>query len=112
MLSRRGRIGPVSDPRIPTYALATFNEEFTLEPDAHISATQHDGDRAAIGGRTEPNGSEETEYFDTVLAAAGRTPNVTGMSLDKTTLKLDAKGMPSFDPVTTRTANPPGALSS
>src|ERR1035437_5751648 len=107
VLGRGGRVGPISDPEIRTYAIATFNEEFTLEPDAHIAAMQRDGDRVAIR-RTGPNGSQETEYFDYVLAATGRTPNVTGIGLDKTTLKLDAKGLPSFDPATTRTASADG----
>src|ERR1035437_549622 len=115
VLGRGGRVGPITDPEIRTYAITTFNEEFTLEPDAHIAAMQRDGDRVAIRrtGPTGPNGSQqgsqETEYFDYVLAATGRTPNVTGMGLDKTTLNLDAKGVPSFDPVTTRTASADGA---
>ena len=108
VLGRGGRVGPISDPEIRAYAIATFNEEFTLEPDAHIAAMQRDGDRVTIR-RAGPDGSEagsqKTEYFDYVLAATGRTPNVTGMGLDETTLKLDAKGVPSFDPVTTRTAS-------
>ena len=40
-----------------------------------------------------------------MLAATGRTSNVTDIGLDQTTLKLDAKGVPSFDPVTTRCAS-------
>ena len=108
VLGRGGRVGPISDPQIHAYAIAAFNEEFTLEPDAHIAAMQRDGDRVAIR-RTRPNGSQETESYDYVLAATGRTPNVTGIGLDKTTLKLDAKGVPSFDPVTTRTASADGA---
>src|ERR1035437_3768007 len=107
VLGRGGRVGPITDPEIRTYAITTFNEEFTLEPDAHIAAMQRGGDRIAIR-RTGPNGTQETEYFDYVLAATGRTPNVTGIGLDKTTLKLDAKGVPSFDPATTRTASAAG----
>ena len=108
VLGRGGRVGPISDPEIRTYAIAAFSEEFTLEPDAHIAGMQRDGDRVAIQ-RTMPNGSQETTYFDYVLAATGRAPNVTGLGLDTTTLKLDAKGVPSFDPATTRTASTDGA---
>lgn len=108
VLGRGGRVGPISDPDIRAYAIATFNEEFTLEPDAHIAAMQRDGDRIAIR-RSGPNGSQVTECFDYVLAATGRTPNVTGMGLDQTTLKLDAKGVPLFDSMTTRTASADGA---
>ena len=108
VLGRGGRVGPISDPEIRAYAIAAFNEEFTLEPAAHIAATRRDGDRVAIR-RALPNGYQVTEHFDYVLAATGRTPNVTNMGLDKTTLKLDAKGVPSFDPATTRTASADGA---
>src|SRR5450830_2041875 len=108
VFGRGGRVGPITDPGIRTYAITTFNEEFTLEPDSHIAAMQRDGDRIAIR-RTGPNGTQETEYFDYVLAATGRTPNVMGIGLDQTTLKLDAKGVPSFDSVTTRTASADGA---
>ncbi len=62
---------------------------------------QRDGDRVAIR-RSAQNGCQQTECFDYVLAATGRTPNVTGMGLDQTTLKLDVKGVPLFDPLTTR----------
>ena len=104
VLGRGGRVGPLSDPQIRAYALAAFNEEFTLEPDAHIAHMRRHGDRVTIG-RAAPNGPETFEHFDYVLAATGRTPNVTDMDLDKTTLKLDAKGVPSFDPATTRCAS-------
>src|ERR1035437_5109469 len=108
VLGRGGRVGSLSDPEILAYAIATFKEEFTLEPDAQIASMERDGDQVVIR-RTAPNGSQETGYFDYVLAATGRTPNVTGMGLDKTTLKLDVKGVPSFDPASTRTASTEGA---
>ncbi|NMG74021.1 dihydrolipoyl dehydrogenase [Aromatoleum diolicum] len=104
VLGRGGRVGPISDPEIRAYACVTFNEEFTLAPDARIADMQRYGDRVAIR-RAGPDGSDVIEYFDYVLAATGRTPNVTGIGLDRTTLKLDAKGVPSFDPLTTRTVS-------
>ncbi len=104
VLGRGGRIGPISDPEIRAYALAAFNEEFTLEPDAHIAHMRRHGERVAIG-RTAPDGSQTIEHFDYVLAATGRTPNVKGMGLENTTLSLDAKGVPRFDPLTAQTAS-------
>lgn len=108
VLGRGGRVGPISDPAIRACAIATFNEEFSLRPDAHIVFMQRDGERVAIR-RTAPNGSQATEYFDFVLAATGRAPNVTGTGLDKTTLRLDADGVPLYDPATTRTVSAGGA---
>lgn len=107
VLGRGGRVGPISDPEIRACAVATFNGEFALKPDAHIAVMQREGDHVAIR-RTEPNGSQVTESFDYVLTATGRIPNVTGIGLDKTTLELDAKGVPSFDPLTTRTTSTNG----
>jgi len=108
VLGQGGRVGPISDPEIRTYAIAAFNEEFTLEPDAHIAHVRLHGDRVALG-REGQNGSGEIEHFDCVLAATGRVPNVTGLGLENTTLKLDARGVPSFDPATARTVSMDGA---
>jgi dihydrolipoamide dehydrogenase len=102
VLGRGGRVGPLSDPAILAYAIATFSEEYVLEPDAQIVSLLRDGDRVALQ-RKGAGGAQVTEYFDFVLAATGRTPNVTGIGLEQTTLELDSKGVPSFDPATTRT---------
>ena len=104
VLGRGGRVGSIRDPEINKCALTIFNEEFTLEPDAHIASMQRDGNRVVLR-RTNPSGASVTDYFDYVLAAIGRMPNVAALGLDQTTLKLDAKGVPLFDPVTTRTVN-------
>lgn len=108
VLGRGGRIGPISDPGIRAYALSAFNQEFTLEPDANIAHLRRHGDRVAIG-RSAPKGPATIEHFDYVLASTGRTPNVKGIGLENTTLKLDAKGVPAFDPSTTRTESADGA---
>jgi len=110
VLGRGGRIGPLSDPEIRKYALAAFNEEFRLEPDAQITHMRRHGERVAIG-RAARAGESEIEYFDYVLAATGRTPNVKDLGLEKTTLKLDAKGVPVFDHASTRTECADGASS-
>ncbi len=103
VLGRGGHLGPLSDPEILACAIATFKSEFVLEPDANIASMERDGGRVVIR-RTGPQGTLTTEHFDFVLAATGRIPSVSDLGLDNTTLKLDAKGVPSFDPATTRTA--------
>ena len=108
VLGRGGRIGPIRDPEILACAATTFKQEFTLEPDAHITDVQREGDRVVVR-RTAVGSFQQTEYFDYVLAATGRTPNVQGIGLEHTTLKLDAKGVPLFDPVTTQTVSKDGA---
>lgn len=108
VLGRGGRVGPISDPQIRAYAIAAFNEEFTLEPDAHITAMQRDGDRISLT-RTGLGEMKRTEIFDYVLAATGRTPNLKGIGLDQTSLKLDDKGVPSSDPLTAQTVSSVGS---
>ena len=108
VLGRGGRVGPLGDPCVRDYAVAAFNEEYVLEADAHISAMERDFDRVAIR-RMGRNGAEETEHFEYVLAATGRRPNVADLGLETTGLTLDARGVPLFNPVTTRTVSADGA---
>jgi dihydrolipoamide dehydrogenase len=107
VLGRGGRVGPISDPAIRAYAVAAFKEEFTLEVDAHITAMQRDGDFISLS-HTGPEAMKQTEIFDCVLAATGRTPNIKGIGLDQTSLTLDDKGVPSFDPLTAQTLGAAG----
>jgi dihydrolipoamide dehydrogenase len=102
VLGRGGRLGPISDPEILAYAVASFNQEFVLEPNAQVESMERDGDRVAIR-RKAANGTIDIEHFDYVMAATGRTPNVADIGLDQTGIRLDEKGIPSFDPMTTRT---------
>lgn len=108
VLGRGGRVGPIGDPDILAYASAAFNREFTLESDAHVESMERDGDRVTIR-RKGTGGTSTVEHFDYVLAATGRTPNVAGIGLERTSLELDAKGVPSFDSLTTRTGSAKGA---
>ena len=104
VLGRGGRVGPISDPEIRSYAIATFNGEFVLDPDAHVASMQREDDHVAIT-YTALAGRQVTERFDYVLAATGRTPNVKGIGLENTSLKLDAKGVPIFNPFTAQSVS-------
>jgi dihydrolipoamide dehydrogenase len=104
VLGRGGRVGPISDPEIRSCAIATFNGEFVLDPDARIASMQREGDGVAIT-YTALAGRQVTERFDYVLASTGRTPNLNGIGLENTTLKLDGKGVPIFNPFTAQTVN-------
>jgi dihydrolipoamide dehydrogenase len=104
ILGRGGRVGPIGDPEVLACSIATFKQEFTLEPDAHIADVRRDGDRVAIH-RTMPNDARQVETFDYVLVSNGRTPNVQGIGLEKTSVKLDAKGVPEYNPATAQTLN-------
>jgi dihydrolipoamide dehydrogenase len=108
ILGRGGRVGPIGDPEILDYAIAAFNQEFTLEPDARIDGMRRDGDRVAVH-RTRSDGARQFESFDYVLVATGRTPNVRGIGLENTSLMRDAGGVPAYDPATTQTVSAHGS---
>jgi dihydrolipoamide dehydrogenase len=108
ILGRGGRVGPISDPEVLACAIAVFKQEFTLEPDAHIVDMRRDRDCVAID-RTTSDGARQVETFDYVLVSTGRTPNVHGIGLEKTSIKLDAKAVPEYDPVTAQTVGADGS---
>jgi len=107
ILGRGGRVGPISDPEILACAIGTFGQEFTLEPDAHVTDMRRDGDRVAVV-RNTPAGAGRVEVFDQVLLSTGRVPNVQDIGLATTSATLDTKGVPGYDHVTTQTMSTGG----
>ena len=53
-------------------------------------------------------GKSLAEEYDYVLAATGRSPNVQNIGLENTSLKLDSKSVPTYDPKTTQTVDQNG----
>src|SRR4029434_11362689 len=96
ILGRGGRVGSIGDPEVLAYSIAAFKRELTLEPDAHIVRMRRDGNRVAID-RIAPNGAKHVETFDFILVATGRMPNVQDIGLEKTSVKLDSRGVPLYD---------------
>jgi dihydrolipoamide dehydrogenase len=99
VLGRGGRVGPISDPYVRAAAIRAFTQEFTLDPDAHVTRVERVGDQVEIDYRG-PDGEARAERFDYVLAATGRTPNVDSLGLDELGLALDSRGVPDFDRLT------------
>jgi len=108
VFGRDDRVGPLGDPEILAYSIAAFKQEFPLKTDTQINSMQREGDLVAIR-YTPANGEQKTEYFEYVLAATGRAPDVQDIGLQHTTLKLDKKGVPLFDTKTTQTESAAGA---
>ena len=90
-----GHVGPLTDPEVLEAARALFRDEFEFHPDADVVERKELEDGVEISYRCE--GGSETRRFDLVLCATGRRPNVDGLGLENTSLKLDDRGMPEFD---------------
>ena len=96
LFGRQGHVGPFSDPAVRAYATQAFRDEFALDPNAEVRAVERVGDAVKLRFRG-PAGSECTERVDYVIAATGRAPNVRGLGLERTSLAVDARGVPMFD---------------
>ena len=101
-----GAVGPIRDPEIRKIALATFRDEFPLDPDASTTGVRETDAGVEIGFCDE-HGTEVSETFDYLLAATGRRPNVDGLALENSGLALDDRGVPEFDPYTLRCGDSP-----
>jgi dihydrolipoamide dehydrogenase len=104
MLGARGRVGPLSDPAIKDYARNVFGATFHFEPHAEVEAASLESDSVRLRYR-DGNRAVREDTFDYVLVTAGRRPNVDKLGLGNTTLAVDARGVPLFDPVTLQAGN-------
>ncbi len=89
-------IGGLSDPDLAAAAREIFGAEMTLQLGTKVErgAREGEGVRLAYGRDDGPGGSLSAAR---VLAAAGRPPNLQGIGLDRTGMRLDEKGAPVFD---------------
>ena len=101
ILGRGGRIGPITDPEVRGVAIKAFEDEFHLDPDAHVSRVERKGDQVEID-YVGIHGEKLTETFEYVLAATGRLPNVDKLNLEVLRLETGFHGVPVFDPRTTQ----------
>jgi len=106
IFGRGGFVGPLSDPEILQYATKAFQEEFYINPDADVTSIKQVGDKVEITYR-DFDGTCVTSNFDYVLATTGRTPNVRNIGLENTSLPLDDRGVPVFNPFTTQIGDHP-----
>ena len=100
LFGRSGSLKPLTDTGIRDYAVKVFQEEFPLDAKANILGMERKGEQVMIRFVDCEDGVEKLENFDYVLAATGRSPNVKNFGLENTSLELDSRGVPIFDPVT------------
>jgi dihydrolipoamide dehydrogenase len=106
MFGMSGSLGPLSDPAIRDYAKATFGAEFYLDSQAKVLDMVNTGDAVKLTF-IDRNGEQVSERFDYALVATGRSPNVRGLGLENTTVQVDGRGVPLFDPDTLQCGSSP-----
>jgi dihydrolipoamide dehydrogenase len=95
LFGKGGGLAMLSDPDVRAATLAAMREELAFDPDAEVRSVTREGDAVVV--RYADGGPEQVERFDYLLAATGRRPNLDGLGLENTSLKLDARGVPEFD---------------
>ena len=105
LFGRSGSIKPLSDMAIRDYAEKVFKSEFFLDTKANLLGLERVVNKVKIRFVDHKDGIEKAEKFDYVLVATGRSPNVKGLGLENTSLKLDSRGVPIFDPTTMQCGN-------
>jgi dihydrolipoyl dehydrogenase len=96
ILSKFGLVGPLNHPEIVDYAAKTFADEFYLDTDAEVQGVGITDNKVQVRFK-DLAGSEQSEHFDYLLAATGRTPNIHDLGLENTSLMLDEWGVPVYD---------------
>ena len=100
-----GSLKPLSDMGIRNYAENLFKAEFPLDTNAKILCLELENDQVKIRFVDCKNGEEKEEFFDFLLAATGRFPNVNDLGLENTKLELDSLGVPLFNSATMQCGN-------
>ncbi len=101
LFGRDNLVGPLSDPDILSYAAKTFAAEFPAHWHADTNI-RREGDEVVVSWSGADSGEER---FDYLLAATGRRANVDQLGLENTSLTLDDRGVPVYDPLSMRSGD-------
>ncbi len=97
VFGRGGIGGGLTDPAIRSYAERSFSKEFDLDCDAKVHALSPTSNGVLVDWTSAHDGRDLVEEFEYVIAATGRTPNVSKLGLETTGIALDGRGIPLFD---------------
>jgi dihydrolipoamide dehydrogenase len=89
-------VAGLSEPDLARQAAEIFGAELALHFGAKLDSATCDGDGVRLAW-TDRDGQARETRADRVLAATGRSPNLNGLGLESTGLRLGEGGMPDFD---------------
>ncbi|MDH5393732.1 MAG: dihydrolipoyl dehydrogenase [Gammaproteobacteria bacterium] len=87
-------ISDIKDPAINKVAIDTIGKEMTMWLGAQANIEEGENGKLKISA-----GDNSTEV-NKVLLSIGRVPNLKNLGLENTTLELDARGIPVYNPTT------------
>ena len=107
LFGRSLRTGPITDPGVLQSAEKVFSSEFPFTAPVKVENVEPDENGVKVLYRNNEDSGVEEEVFEQVLAATGRDPNLTELNLEQTSLKLDSRGIPVYNPLTMQCGNSP-----
>ena len=107
LFGRSLRTGPITDPGVMQSAEKVFSSEFPFTAPVKVENVESDENGVRVLYQNNEDSGVEEEVFEQVLAATGRDPNLTELNLEQTSLKLDSRGMPVYNPLTMQCGNSP-----
>ena len=107
LFGRRLRTGPITDPGVLQSTEKVFSSEFPFTAPVKVEKVEPDENGVRVLYRNNEDSGVEEEVFEQVLAATGRAPNLTELNLEQTSLKLDSRGIPVYNPLTMQCGNSP-----
>ena len=107
LFGRSLRTGPITDPGVLQSAEKVFSSEFPFTAPVKVEKVEPDENGVRVLYRNNEDSGVEEEVFEQVLAATGRDPNLTELNLEQTSLKLDSRGIPVYNPLTMQCGNSP-----
>ena len=107
LFGRSLRTGPITDPGVLQSAEKVFSSEFPFTAPVKVENVEPDENGVRVLYRNNEDSGVEEEVFEQVLAATGRDPNLTELNLEQTSLKLDSRGIPVYNPLTMQCGNSP-----
>ncbi|CAN7680183.1 dihydrolipoyl dehydrogenase [Acidovorax sp. LjRoot117] len=96
LYGRSDRMGPLTDPALQTLTSQIIGDEIPVHMEAKGLRLSRDGDEVLV------HVGDDTQRFERVLVASGRSPNLYGLDLLRTTLPIDSDGFPVYDQETGR----------
>ncbi|MGX5660366.1 dihydrolipoyl dehydrogenase [Castellaniella ginsengisoli] len=106
VLNRSGSFAHLADPRVRAAAVALLGPELSLVQNARVASVRRDGGQAVVGWSVD-GGPQTVERFDRVLLTAGRDPVLEPLRLERTSMPLDERGRPRFNPATLQVQGQP-----
>lgn len=92
---RGPQLAGLTDSKVNAAMRAVLDQQLTLCTESDAELSEADGGITVSAGKTQV-------VVDRVLVAIGRRPNLDGIGLETLGLALDERGMPPWDPTTTR----------